>query len=345
MAYNSVKDTVHALWILQLLLLADTPALRLSRAEVELPAARGTVGLDYLAADRASGQVWIPAGQTGLVDVLDVATRTVGTVAGFAAAAPDQTRDPSAVSLGEEVAFIGDRGTSQLCTVDKKQLAKLGCVSLAARPDGVQYVATTREVRITTPRDRSVTVVDARSPSRPKLAGRIVLPGSPEGYAVDDARGRFFTNLEDKNQTVALDVRARRVVDTWKLPCGERGPRGLALDRPRQFLFVACTDKILVLDSAHRGRLLSMLQTGAGVDNIDYLERTGNLYVAAGRAERLTVIHVDAKGALSVLATAPTAQGARVVVVAGDGTAIVGDPHHGRVLMFSAVANAGAESP
>jgi hypothetical protein len=71
------------------------------------------------------------------------------------------------------------------------------------------------------------------------------------------------------------------------------------------------------------------------VDNIDYLDAEQNLYVAAGKAARLTVAHVGVRGKLVTLGTAATAEGARVVVVARDGTAVVADPMHGRVLMIS----------
>jgi DNA-binding beta-propeller fold protein YncE len=71
------------------------------------------------------------------------------------------------------------------------------------------------------------------------------------------------------------------------------------------------------------------------VDNIDYLDSQANLYVAAGRAARMTVGHVDDKGTIRLIATVPTESGARAVVVAADGTAVVADPHHGAVMVFS----------
>jgi len=323
-----------ALLLLPFLFLDVSSAMvRLIRTQVELPGATGSVALDYLAADRQGGRVWIPAGETGSVDVLDLGTRRLTRIEGFATKAG--ARGPSAVSLGDGMAFIGNRASKEICAVDAERMAKLGCTSLAVSPDGMQYVSTTREVWVTAPADRCIAVIDARGSWPGKQVTRIPIDGRPEGYAVDAERGQFFTNLEDKNQTLVIDIRSRKVVSTWNVPCGNEGPRGLAYDRARQFLFVACTDKVVVLDGAHGGARLSTLATGAGVDNIDYLEDQANLYVAAGRAARLTIGHVDAKGTINVVATAHTADGARVVVVAADGTSVVGDPHHGRVLMFS----------
>jgi hypothetical protein len=184
-----------------------------------------------------------------------------------------------------------------------------------------------------------LTIVDVHDPAHPKQTAQVAVPGQPEGYAVDDARALFFTNLEDKNQTLAVDVRTRKVVQTWSAHCGAGGPRGLAYDGQRQFLFVACTDGARVLDARidGGGALLSSLTVGAGVDNIDYLDATHRLYVAAGKANRLSVAQVSDKGKIVQVALAPTVPGARVVVIAADGTAVVSDPTHGGVLVLSPV--------
>ncbi len=67
-------------------------------------------------------------------------------------------------------------------------------MTLADSPDGLAYIATTGEVWVTTPR-----------------SGKLALQGSPEGFAVAPGDGRFFTNLEDKSQTLEIDVRSRKV--------------------------------------------------------------------------------------------------------------------------------------
>jgi hypothetical protein len=177
-------------------------------------------------------------------------------------------------------------------------------------------------------------VLDASKPGKLKPKTEIKTPGSPEGYALDATRGLFFTNLEDKDKTVAIDVKTRKVTSTWEAKCGSDGPRGLALDGARGFLFVACTTSVEALD-AKTGALLGKLDTGAGVDNIDYLDAKKLLFVAAAKAATLTVASVDDKGALSVSATAPTAQGARNVVADARGVAYVADGSNGQLLVLT----------
>lgn len=304
----------------------------LAAVAVPLPGVHGSASLDYFAVERAAGRVWIPEGSTGMVYVLDLATKKVVSVGGFGKTHPGL----NAVSLGDGWAFVGNRRAAEVCTVDVHLFKRIACAALSASSDGVAYVAATKEVWVTSPGDCTLTIVDVHNPAHPKETAHVAVAGQPEGYAVDDAGRLFFTNLEDKNQTLVVDVPARKVVKTWSPHCGAGGPRGLAYDGKRQFLFVACTDGVRVLDARRDGGggLLASLTVGAGVDNIDYLDLTHRLYVAAGKASRLSVAEVGDKGDLTLLASVATVPGARVVVVATDGTAVVGDPTRGGVLVL-----------
>src|SRR5215469_17527521 len=91
-------------------------------------------------------------------------------------------------------------------------------------------------------------IFSASDPKHLMPAGRIPLTGSAEGYAEDRQHGFFYTNLEEPGQTVAIDTRAHKVVSTWK-SCED--PSGVAVDAKRGFVFVACTDHVIVLDTKH----------------------------------------------------------------------------------------------
>lgn len=313
--------------------------MRFAATPIALPGATGAVGLDYLAVDRTRGRVWVPAGETGSVDVIDEATGKITRIEGF----PTKERDnhgakrvvgPSSATVGEAHVYVGNRATSDVCAVDAVKLTRGACVVLPSSPDGLQYVSATKEVWATTPRDKSITVIDASAPDKLTIKSKITLDGAPEGYAVDQARGIFYTNLEDANKTVVLDVKEHHVAATWEPRCGSDGPRGLALDEAKGWLFVACTDHVQVLDAGHSGAPLSQLATGAGVDNIDYLAARGQLYVVSGKTATFTVAHAEGKGVLTLVATTPTAPGTRVVVAGRDGTAYVADGQQGRVMML-----------
>ena len=296
------------------------------------------VVLDYLAVDRARHRVWVPAGGTGNTDVIDTRTQELRRVEKFPTAEVERRGKkrvvgPSSATVGDGVVYVGNRGDSSVCAVDATTLARGGCVTVPSMPDGLAFIARTKEVWVTTPRDQSICVLDVSTPAAPKLAGSIKLEGEPEGYAVDDGRGLFYTNLEDKDRTLRIDTATRKVTAAWMPACGEDGPKGLALETKDQLLMVACPDHVEVLAAMTDGRILSKVETGEGVDNLDYLPQKRLLYVAAAGAATLTVAKLEEPGTLKQVATSATAKGARNAVVTDDGTAYIADGPDGKILI------------
>ncbi|HWL84776.1 MAG TPA: hypothetical protein VNO21_03195 [Polyangiaceae bacterium] len=309
---------------------------------VPLPVGTGPAFFDYIACDRATDRVFVPnARDVGALDVYDVAAATFTRVGGFKTREQDnkgrkRTLGPSSVTVGDGVVYVGNRATSEVCAVNAKTLRVGACLKLSAAIDGIAYVASAKEVWVTTPQTQSLAVLDASKPASLSSKATIKLPGEPEGFAVDESRGLFYTNLEDKDRSLVIDVKTHAVKSSWNPGCGEEGPRGVALDAARQFLFVACTDHLQVLDAAHAGAALGKLEMGTGVDNIDYLEGQHLLYVAAGQAARLTLARVDDRGQLAVVETAPTADRARNAVTDAKGNAYLIDPKGPELLVFPA---------
>ena len=314
-----------------------------------LPGANGLVMLDYFAYDRTTGSLWVPAANTGSVDVIDTATDRINRATGFTVADIQikgklRSVGPSSIAIGDGVAYVGSRADSKICVVDLRSLKRRGCFAfappsagLAAAPDGLIYIAATKELWATSgappigvpAADRSVQILSASPPAQLKPVGKIPLSGSAEGYAVDNIHGRFYTNLEETGQTVAIDVRKRAVLSTWR-SCDD--PSGIAVDSKRGFVFVACGDHVIVLDTGHDGRVTGSISTGAGVDNIDYSEDGGLLYVAAAEAAQLTIARVDDNGVPSQIAVVKTTKGTRSVVAASHRSAYLIDPLGGRML-------------
>jgi DNA-binding beta-propeller fold protein YncE len=278
--------------------------------------------MDYLLYNPRTNTVWVPAGNTASVDVIDVATGKLSRIEGFATreferGGVKRQVGPSAAALGDSgTVYVGNRGDSSVCAVDEKTLARGACAKLDQSPDGIAYVAKTKEVWVTTPRDKAIRVLDGATLVQ---KARIEFEGGPEGFAADNARGRFYTNLEDKDVTLAIDLATRKTVATWKTGCGEEGPRGLRLADAEGILLVACTGKLESLDVAHDGSVVGSLDTGEGVDDFDYAAGTHRVYVGAGKAAKLTVATLDAKGGLTAVATVATKEGARNGVVSSDG--------------------------
>jgi DNA-binding beta-propeller fold protein YncE len=296
------------------------------------------VSLDYLAIDRGRHRVWVPAGGTGNAVVIDTKTQDIRKVENFPTKEVERRGQKrmvglSSATVGDGVVYVGSRADSSVCAVNAATLERGACVTIPSSPDGLAFVAGKKEVWVTTPRDKSIFMLDVSTPATPKLAGSITLEGDPEGYAVDDKHGLFYTNLEDKDRTLRIDVATRKVTATWMPSCGEDGPKGLAIEPNGGWLMVACSDHVEVLAAGADGHIVSKLDTGDGVDNIDYVPGRHSLYVAAGGAAKLTVAHLDEKGVLQSTATVATAKGARNAVATEDGTAYVADGHEGKILV------------
>jgi DNA-binding beta-propeller fold protein YncE len=278
--------------------------------------------MDYIAYDPATGFVWAPAGNTGAVDVIDTRSGKVTSIGDFPTAEVQfrngkRTVGPTSVTIGEGVAYVGNRADYRVCSVNARTLVPKTCAHIDSMPDGLAYVAATKEVWVTAPRDKSIRILDAQTLAQ---KAKLTFDGNPEGFAVDSSRGRFYTNLEDKDRSLAIDIHSHETVATWNPACGKEGPHGLRVDEKSGFLFVACSAEAEVLDAAHDGKVLSMVDTGDGVDDIDYAPAMHRLYVGAAKAAQLTIARVDANGKLTVVSQVPTHAGARNGVVTRGGT-------------------------
>jgi DNA-binding beta-propeller fold protein YncE len=283
---------------------------------------KGNITMDYIAYDPKTGYVWVPAINVGSVDVVDTSNGSVREISGFATNEVElggrkRVQGPSGVSVGDGMVYIGDRADSSVCAIDQKTLARKTCGHIDSTPDGVVYVAPTKEVWVTAPRDKSVRILDSQTLNE---KAKLTFEGQPEGYAVDAKRSRLYMNYEDKDVTTAIDLKTRKTVAKWPSSCGEDGPHGLSIDQSTGFLFVACSTQAEVLDAGHNGEKLSSINTGDGVDDLAYSPVTHSLYVGAAKDAKLTVARVDAAGKLSLIAQVPTHEGARNGVVTKDGT-------------------------
>lgn len=279
------------------------------------------IAMDYIGFDASTGSIWIP-GNAGAVDVIDVASGHIRQITGFPTKEVTmrerkRTAGPSSVTFGDGTAYVGNRADSSICAINPKTLERGHCEVLDSSPDGLAYVAAAKEVWVTTPRDKSIRILDAATLHQ---KAKLTFDGNPEGFAVDAKRHRFYTNLEDKDVTLAIDLSSHKTVATWHPACGEDGPHGLRIDEASGHLFVACSAKLEVLDAGHDGALLSSIDTGDGVDDFDYAAKSHLAYVGAARAAKLTIARVDAAGRLTLVASVPTAAGARNPAVASNGT-------------------------
>ena len=83
----------------------------------------GGIYMDYIAYDPATGFVWVPAGNTGAVDVVDTRTAKVRQIPDFPTAEVQarngkRTVGPTSVTIGDGVAYIGNRADYRICAIN-----------------------------------------------------------------------------------------------------------------------------------------------------------------------------------------------------------------------------------
>ena len=281
----------------------------------------GDVSMDYIAYDPSTNSVWVPAGNTAAIDVVDTTSGKVRQIPGLPTKEVDvrgtkRVIGPSSVSIGDGLVYIGNRGDSTACSYTSVSLARGPCAHLKTMPDAVNYVAPTKEVWVFTPDEKSIHVLDEKAEWEKAM---VPLEGEPEGFAADAKRGLVYTNLQDKDRIIAIDFKTKKIVSNWPTSCGKELSHGLALDVNAEHIFVACASFVEVLDTSHDGAMLSKIDCGGGVDDFTYLSAKHLLYVGAARAAKLTIVHVDDNGLLSVVSEVPTYEGVRNAVLDKNG--------------------------
>ena len=311
--------------------------------------------MDYLAVRRRhTAAIWVPAGNTGNVDVVDVATGKVTPVGGFPTApatpprAPQRgrARRPSATAS----VWIGNRADDSVCAVDARTLARGRLPSsLPSMPDGVAYVAATREVWVTTPRDRSITIVDVsgkteraagRHQDRRRSRGAGGRPSArpllhePGGQGSDAAKSTSKTRKVVA--TLAGRLRQRRGRAGWRSTPGAACCSWPAPTARSRSTWPTAASRWA---GSRRAAASTTSTTRPG---------PASCSSPSGRDAKLTTARVAANGALTRVAASPTAAGARCVVAGTDGTGYVADSAGGRLIVVkpppSAVTPSGRDA-
>jgi len=266
----------------------------------------GDGGSDYLAADTATGRVYVSRGTH--VMVVDGATARVVADIG------DTPRVHGiAFAQADGHGFTTNAGDSTSTMFDLKSMTPIRKVHAGKDGlDGIMYDdATDRILTIDHSRpDGTAVVIDPKSG---EVVATIALTGrDPEG-GVSDGKGRIFINLEDRNAIDVVDSKTWKVVATWPIaPCEE--PTGIAMDRATNRIFSGCSDTSVVVD-ATTGKVVAKLAAGDGVDALGWDPGEKLIYIPAGRDGIVTVYHEDAPDKYSLVATVKTMPGVRTITV------------------------------
>ncbi len=225
---------------------------------------------------------------------------------------------------GTDRVVTTNSGDNTAKVIDARSGALLGSIPTAQDADSAAYDPATGLVVVIGGDSGEITLVD---PKALKAVGSIKVGGALE-YLAPDGRGRVFVNVEDANQIVLIDLKARKVLAHWPLT-GCRRPTGLALVAGGR-LVSACGNGVAKILSTADGHDIATLAIGEGPDAVLYDSRRGLALIPSGRTGSLAVIALDGPHANTVIDTVPTQIGARTGAV---------DPKTGRAWLPTAQYN------
>jgi DNA-binding beta-propeller fold protein YncE len=266
---------------------------------IPLPGAPPGIGLDDLRFSGDISKVLVPAGRTGNLDLLDPSTGVLASVDGFSSSptySGDSTQGATSADEGNGLVYVVDRTSKKLSVVDPKMLAIKQSVALAAAPDLVRYITSTKEVWVTEPASQQIevfTLPDDPTKSAPTSAKTIPVSGGPEGLAVDADGGRAYTS-STASTTYTVDIAKRGVVSQWSNGCAT---------------------------------------VGAALDELAYDSTKGRVYAQSPTVGTMTVVDLSAVGTTTLRGSIGTVMGGRGTVATGGGSVYVGDPGMGRLVL------------
>jgi YVTN family beta-propeller protein len=282
--------------------LAVMPAVAMHGQKYEVKTRRtigGEGGWDYLVADPAAHRLYVTHGPR--VEVLDTATgKVVGALTGL--------KGTHGVALDPEgrFAYVSDGQANAVVVFDRNTLAQVASIPAGTNPDGIVYEPVTKSIWAFNGRSKNVTVIDTNTKT---VVATIALPGKPE-FPQADGTGMVFDNIEDKNEIVKLDAKAKTLVGEWPL-AGCDSPSGMAIDRMGHRLFSVCDGKKMAIVEYTSGKVVATPAIGDGPDAAGYDAATGVAFSSNGDG---TLTVVDAKGGrYGVVQTVTTQAGARTM--------------------------------
>ena len=262
----------------------------------------GEGGWDYATVDSSTHRLYVT--RTDHVQVINTDDgKTVGEVPGL------EGGHGTAIVSNENRGFVTSGKSDTVIVFDLQTLKAVGePIKVGKKPDAIVYEPFSKHVFAFNGQSDDASVID---PATAKVVATIALGGGPE-FAGSDGKGTLFVNLEDKSETLAIDVRTNTVMHRWPLAPGE-SPSGLAVDAAKGRVFAGCHNEQMVVLNAASGKVLATPAIGQGVDACAFDPGTGFAFASCGDGT-LTVVKEE-NGSYPVIDKIATKKGARTMAL------------------------------
>lgn len=240
-------------------------------ADVALPGPANR--FDYQSVDPGSRRLWISHMGAGRIVAFDLdSDRVIGEVV-------DLPRATGVLAVpSHHAVYVAAAGAHQVAVVDDRTLRVVARIAGARFPDGIAYASGVDKLFVSDESGESSLVIDAATRTRRSI---IPLGGEAGNTHYDSVSHCVLVAVQTRNQLVAIDANAERVVLRYDLP-GIDGPHGFALDEVGRRAFVSGEGDgaLLVLD-LRTMRVIQRLRVGDEPDVLAWDPGWRRLYVAS----------------------------------------------------------------
>ena len=274
---------------------------------IDLPPHAKPGGFDHAAVHGRRGLLYVAHTANDTVDVIDCTTNK------YLRSIPYLTRVAGAlVSETHDLVFTSNRGEDTVGIFSPAREETVAKVKVGVGPNGLAYNANHRlllAANVGNPSRRGSFTVSVVDVSRSAVIANVPVPGRTRWTVFDAESGRFYVNIADPPQIVAIDsANPTRFADAFPMPAV--GPHGLDLDPTTRRLFCACDGKVLLVVDARSGAVRSE-HAISGVPDVVFLNAAfKHLYVAVGDPGVIDVFDTET---MRCLESVPTERGAHTI--------------------------------
>lgn len=274
---------------------------------VDLPKHVAAGGFDHAAVHERRGLLYVAHTANDAVDIIDCVAGT------HRRSIPGLPRVAGAlVSEAHDLVFTSNRAENTVGIFAPDREEALAKVKVGVGPNGLAYSADHRLLLAANvgdpsrPGSFSISLVDVGARA---LIADIRAPGRTRWAVFDPQSGRFYVNIADPPQIVAVDsAEPSRIADAFAMPAA--GPHGLELDPATGRLFCACDAKELLVIDARSGKVTSRHPLSGEPDVVFLNAALRHLYVAIGDPGVIDVFDTET---LRRLESVPTEAGAHTI--------------------------------
>ncbi len=203
---------------------------------------------------------------------------------------------------GPEWILAAARGDGQLLVLDAIIGSLRRAISVGPKPNGIAWDRTRQRTLVA-----DVATHDARciDPATGHTLAVTDLPGRPRWCVYDPDHDCYWVNIQEP--AIVQGLSASDLRPTAALPTGVAGPHGLALDRRRDRLLVACDEARLAVLELATGKVIATTPLAGPPDVIWLNEQRELLYVGIGDPGRVQVIDTTSYRVIEEIITEPGA--------------------------------------